>query len=130
MAILEYANGVRATFHTNCNSAMPERRFHLCGTEGTLRADAYSGLIECRRIGYSGGVEKIDLGASGGHAGGDEFMAKSLVKCLTEGAPPLASVTEGIQSAVVAFAIDQAMQERAVVDLRPWWSKCGITPSA
>jgi predicted dehydrogenase len=130
VAILEFANGVRATFHTNCNSALPERRFHLCGTEGTLRADAYTGRIEWRRIGHADRTETIDLGASGGHAGGDEIMAKAVVKCLLENEPPLASLTEGLESAVVAFAVDQAMRQRAVVDLRPLWKQCGISPSA
>ena len=45
VAILEYANGVRGTFHTNCNTGTPERRFYLCGTEGTLRADVVAHTI-------------------------------------------------------------------------------------
>jgi predicted dehydrogenase len=128
VAILEFANGVRATFHTNCNSALPERRLHLCGTEGTLRTDAYTGSIEWRRIGHTGEAEKIALGSSGGHAGSDEVMAKALVKCLVDGDLPLASVREGIESAAVAFAVDQAMRDHAVINLRPIWDMCGITP--
>ena len=127
VAILTYTNGVRATFHTNCNSALPERRFHICGTEGTLRADAYTGRIEWRRIGHDTKPEEISLGDSGGHAGGDEFMARALVDCLFKGQAPLASVAEGLTSAVAAFAIDQALQENKVVDLRPLWQRCGIS---
>ena len=40
VVILEYANQVRATFHSNCVAALPERRFYLLGTLGTL----------CRRL--------------------------------------------------------------------------------
>jgi predicted dehydrogenase len=119
VAILEYANGVRATFHTNCNAGIPERRFYICGSEGALRADAITGRIELRRISHEGKPEQIDTGVAGGHAGGDEVMAASLVKTLLNGKPPLASVNEGVRSCAVATAIDQAMHEGRVVTLAP-----------
>jgi predicted dehydrogenase len=119
VAILEYANGVRATFHTNCNAGILERRFYICGSEGALRGDAITGLIEVQRIGHEAKPEKIDLGIAGGHAGGDEIMAASLVETLLNGKPPLASVDEGVRSCAVAIAIDQAMHEGRVVSLSP-----------
>lgn len=121
VAILEYADGVRATFHTNCNAGIPERRLYICGTEGTLRADAVTGVIELQRIGHDTKIENIETGATDPHAGGDEVMAKGLVETLVRCAAPMASVDDGIRSAVVAFGIDQAMQEQRVVDLSPWW---------
>lgn len=126
VAILEYANGVRATFHTNCNAALLERRFYLCGSEGALRADSITGLIEVQRIGHDTKPEVIVTGIAGGHSGGDEVMGASLVETLLNGKPPLASVAEGIRSCAAALAIDQALQEGRVFDLRPWWHQCGI----
>ena len=41
VAIIEFTGGVRATFHTNCNAAITERRMYLLGTEGTIRSGAY-----------------------------------------------------------------------------------------
>ncbi|MDL5055205.1 Gfo/Idh/MocA family oxidoreductase [Oscillatoria laete-virens NRMC-F 0139] len=72
VAIIEYGNGVRATFHTNCNAAIPERRFYILGTEGALRCDLQTGVIEWQRIGFDTQrhSEKIDL--TGGHGGADE----------------------------------------------------------
>lgn len=135
VAILQYANGVRATFHTNCNTAIPERRMYLCGTEGTLRADVYTRNIELQRIGYD--IKQEDLKAvpiahdsMAGHAGADGAMARSLVKTLLHGEPPLATVEDGIRSCIVAFAIDQAMNEGKVVHLEPLWSAAGIQVSA
>lgn len=119
VAILEYANGVRGTFHTNCNAAILERRFYICGSEGALRGDAISGLVEVQRIGHDTRPEKIDFGISGGHAGGDEIMAASLVETLLHGKPPLASIEEGIRSCAVALAIDEAMRDGRVVTLQP-----------
>jgi hypothetical protein len=33
---MEYQNKVRVTFHTNCNSALPERSLRICGVKGAL----------------------------------------------------------------------------------------------
>jgi len=126
VAILEYANGVRATFHTNCNSGLPERRMYLCGTEGSLRADACTGIIEVQRIGHSTKVERFDTGAAGLHAGGDEVMARALAATLLEGRAPLASIAEGLRSCAAAFAIDRALAAGEVVDLRPMWAEIGL----
>lgn len=109
IAIIEYENGVRATFHTNCNAGIPERRFYICGTEGSLRADAYTGIIEWKRIGHDTVMEKIDSKTTHSHAGGDAAMARGLSDTLLQGEPPLASVEDGILACATAFGIDQAM---------------------
>ena len=126
VAILQYANGVRATFHTNCNAGLPERRMYLCGTEGALRADLCTGIIELQRIGHDSKIERIDTDAAGGHGGGDEVMAEGLAGTLLEGRAPLASVEEGVRSCAVAFAIDRALAEGRVVDLASWWKSAGF----
>lgn len=130
VAILDYANGVRGTFHTNCNTAIPERRFYLCGTEGAIRANAITGKVEWRRIGHDTALEEVIAGPAGGHVGGDEAMAVELGRTLLEDAPPQASVDDGLRACVAAFGIDQAMNEGRVVDLHPLWQQAGIVPPA
>jgi len=125
VALLEYSNGARATFHTNCNAAIPERRFYICGSEGAIRADALTGDIELKRIGHETKIERFNSGHAGGHAGGDESMAKGLVETLLHGRKPLASVEDGIRACVVAFAIDEAMTRKQVVALDRWWNVSG-----
>lgn len=130
VAILKYANGVHACFHTNCNSALPERRFHLCGTEGTLRAEAYQEVIEFSRIGHDAKREVIDsstVAGQGGHAGGDRVMAKALAETILEGAPPLATVEDGLRACIAAFGIDEAADKNRVVDLRYLWEQGGVS---
>ena len=121
VAILEYANGVRATFHTNCNAAIPERRLYVCGTEGTLRAESGSLLIEVRRIGFDTETETFVGEAADAHAGGDAKLGGGLCRTMLHGESPLASVDEGIQSAVAAFGIDAAQQSGTVFHLAPLW---------
>ncbi len=130
VVILEYANGVCATFHTNAATALPERRFYLSGTEGTMRADAQTGNITLKRIGHDTEAREIDSGVAGGHAGGDEFMVSSLRETMLHGAAPLAGIQEALQSAIVAFAIDEAVTGGRVVDLRRRWERAGVSSFA
>ena len=126
VAILQYANGVRATFHTNCNSAIPERRMYIHGAKGTLRADLTAGILETAQIGWNESIQKVPFGDMDGHGGGDEWMSRALCKTILEGDPPLASVREGICSAIPALAMDQSVSEGRIIDLLPVWEKAGI----
>jgi len=123
VAILEFASGIRATFHTNCNAGIPERRFYIVGTEGSLRADLYTSEIELCRIGWKPKTERWHLDLGEGHAGGDEVMAAGMAKTLLGKAAPKAGMAEGVRSLTVALAIDQAMDTGRVVDLRPTWKQ-------
>lgn len=126
VVILEYANGVRATFHTNAASGLPERRFYLCGTRGALRANVYSGEITYQPIAHNAQPNVLNHGRSDGHGGGDQIMCAALAQTMLSDKPPLTSIHEALQSAVVAFAIDQAQTTGQVVDLRPMWREAGV----
>ncbi len=126
VAILEYANGVRATFHTNCNAGIPERRILLLGSKAALRADLIAGTIEVGKIGWDEKPEVVFSDATDGHGGGDRIMAREFCRTMLEGAPPYASVREGLVSAVTAFAMDQSVAEKRIVDLAPVWKSAGI----
>lgn len=123
VAILEFGGGVRATFHTHCMAALPERRFYMLGSEGTLRLDAYSGKLELRRVGWDEPLELTNPIDGDGHAGADEPMAYELAECMAGLRDPAAGFAEGLRSLVVAQAVDQAMHEGRVVDLAPFWSR-------
>ena len=126
VAILEYENGVRATFHTNCNAGIPERRMYILGTEGAIRADVIAGTIELQRIGWETEIEDVSTDASGGHGGGDEILAQELSDSMLNGTPPSVGLNEGMISAIACFAIDEAMDSGTVVDLTDWWKKAGM----
>ncbi len=127
VVILEYANGVRGTFHTNCQAGILERRFYILGTEGTIRADIISGRLETQRVGFNKPREVIEFPISGGHYGSDLFLAASLAQSIHHQSQPMAGIEEGIKSAVTAFAIDQALDEKRIVELTSLWDKVGIS---
>lgn len=125
VGILEYANGVRATFHTNLNTAMQERRFYVCGTEGTLRGDVLTGVIEWQRIGFDTELHTEET-ASGGHGGADGILAESLRDSMLNGTAPLVGLEDGMKSSLACFGMDAALDSGTVVDVRPLWARIGI----
>ena len=125
VAIIEYANGVRATFHTNCQSAMIERRMYLLGTEGTIKGDLFAGMIECSRVGWDMPVE-VYKRHGGGHGNGDQILIEHLAGSIMNGEQPLASLEDGITSNISCLGIDQAMNAGQVVDLSGLWHQAGV----
>lgn len=124
VAILEYQNGVKATFHTNLNSGIPERRLMLIGTKGAIRSDVMEGKIEYRKIGFNEKFQDMSLGEKkGGHGGGDEVLVKELNDFISGRREPAASVEDGLNSAFVCFAIDEAQREEKIVRLDSLWDE-------
>lgn len=123
VAILEFASGIRATFHTNCMAGLPERRFYLVGSEGSMRLDAYSGRLEIRRVGWDEPLDVSHPITGDGHGGADEPMCRALADCMAGRAAPAAGLLEGIRSLVLANAIDQAMEENKIIDVSPLWRR-------
>lgn len=121
VAIIEYANGVRSTFHTNCNAAIPERRMVLLGTQGAIRADVLTGTIQCKRIGFDTPLEDVSTTSRGGHGGGDQVLAGELAESMLNQRPPSVGLMEGLESAVTCFAIDEAMDTGTVIDVGAYW---------
>lgn len=123
VAIIEFENEVRATFHTNCNAGIPERRMYILGTEGSLRADVLRGTIEVKRIGFETPLEDHSTSAKGGHGGGDQIQAQELSRNMLEGTPPSVGLQEGLEAAITCFAIDEAMDTGKVVEVAPYWKR-------
>lgn len=126
VAIIEYANSVRATFHTNLHAGIPERRMYIVGTLGALRSDVIAGTIEVAKVGFKEKVKDMASGVKGGHGGGDEVLCKSLAATMLRGKPPRTSIREGLVSAVTTFGIDKAMETGRTVNMAPLWKQVGI----
>ena len=125
VAILEYRNGVRATFQAVMSCAIPERRMYFAGTEGTLIAELYTGQLELKRLGYDEPTTNYDFSGSM-HGGGDQVISDQLVESMTKHTLPGCSGQEGLTSAVVSLAIEQARLDGKIVDLEPTWSRLGL----
>lgn len=130
VAIVEFANQVRMTFFLHCTAAQPQRRSYICGSEGTIDADARAGTIHLKRIGWEEPTLVYDTRSTGGHGGSDPVLTDYLAQCMLEGADPRSGLDEGFKSAITCLGIDEAMTGGQVVDLRPKWEALGIDADA
>jgi len=123
VGIMQYRNGIRVMFQATMSNAIPERRMYFSCTEGTMIAELYSSTLKYKRI-EDEGETVINFG-SDGHGGGDDFIMKELYETMSEGVEPKCSGNEGLESAVVALAMDQAAQTNKMIDMEPIWEKLG-----
>ncbi len=124
VAIIEYENGVRATFHTNLNAGIPERRMYINGTEGCIRGEFCSGKLELCRIGFDEEIQDMsETHSLEDHGGADPQVVNHLVKMMYDNAPTLSSLDAGIEAATTCFALDESMQTGQVIDMNTYWSQ-------
>jgi len=127
VAIIEYRNGVRATFHTNLNAGLKKRGFYICGTRGALETEWYSGKILLQKIGRATAVEDFSTDpAGGGHGGADAIIMENLYNTMLSGGKPLCGGLEGLLSTVTAIALQDAMTQKKIVNVDDIWSHLGL----
>lgn len=127
VAILEYANGVRASFHTNCAAAISERRMLLLGTLGAIRADLNTGTIEVQKLGWDEPRTVYRVTSTlADHAGADSQLVLALADWITRSVAPRTGIDQALDSAITCFGIDRALDEKRVIDLQSLWTQAGI----
>lgn len=126
IAIIEYENGVKTTFHTNCCAGIPERRMYICATEGGIRGEVREGILEIKKIGFDEPLKDIATGVKGDHGGGDDFLGPSIENAMLDGTASETPLEYGFMSAITCFGIDEAMKTKKVVDMKKYWDKVGM----
>jgi predicted dehydrogenase len=123
VAIIDYENGVRLSFHSNSSSAVPERRWQVIGTEGVLNIDLVGHGLTLTPLPRTRPVEQRRWRGPPGdsHGGADQAMAHDLVAALEDRTPFPVTVMESLVAGLTVMAIDQAMASRSVVDCGPIW---------
>lgn len=149
VAILQYRNGIRATFQTNCCTSLPQRQLKIFGVEGSLDGDSMTGTFTAKRM--ARGSEQVNEKFKGGqHAGGDHSLVYELwcamvysVTCCAgdgEGSSEAAaqaredlagfqlksSLAECFISSITCLAIDEAREKGEIVDLEKYWERLGV----
>jgi predicted dehydrogenase len=124
-AMVEYANGVRLSFHANSHVGLTERRWYVAGTEGTLIADLVRNRLMVRKALDRRKPERIDYGdrTEDAHNGADQAMARDLLASLSEGAPFPVTPFDSLEAGLTVMAIDEAMASGEVLDCRPMWAR-------
>lgn len=124
-ALVEYANKVRLSFHANSHVALPERRWYVAGTDGTLLADLVRNKLMVRKAMDRGKPERIDYGGrtEDSHNGADQSMARDLLATLEGRQPFPVTPFESMEAGLTVMAIDEAMTRGEMVDCAPMWAR-------
>ena len=124
VAILEFRNGTRVTWHQNACDELRPRGMHICGLKATADLDLRKNELTVRRIGAKEDLDiNIDREGRGGHGGTDGLIIDDLVRCMTTGTEPAISAMAGVTSAITCLAIDEARRTGKIVDLEPYWQR-------
>lgn len=124
VAIVEYENGVRLSFHANSHAGLLQRRWYLAGTDGTIEADLVTNRLTWRdALNMEPSEEKAFEARVEGHYGSDEQMGRDLAAHLLDGAPFPVHVYDALVAGLTVMAIDRAMQTSSVVDCAPLWER-------
>lgn len=123
-AMVDYANGVRLSFHSNSHVGLQERRWYIAGAKATLIADLVRNKLLIRPVLDRGAPERIDFNTrtSDGHNGADQEMGRDLLATLETGAPFPVTPEDSMEAGLTVMAIDQAMAEGRVIDCAPLWA--------
>ncbi|WP_312161899.1 Gfo/Idh/MocA family oxidoreductase [Phenylobacterium sp.] len=124
-ALVQYENGVRLSFHANSHVALPERRWYVAGTDGTLIADLVRNKLMVRRTMDRGKPERIDYGGrtEDSHNGADQAMARDLLATMEGRQPFPVTPFESMEAGLTVMAIDEAMESGDMLDCRPMWAR-------
>jgi predicted dehydrogenase len=126
-AILEYENGASLAFHTNLNVPDEHRRFCVVGARGMAEGDftrGYLHVTDARTNTRTFDADYTSTGSGKGHYGADEMMVTDIVAHLRDKSIPLpVSVLDALEAGVAALAIDQAREEKKVIELEEVWAR-------
>jgi predicted dehydrogenase len=122
-AIVEYASGMRLSFHSNSHVSLGERRWYIAGTQGTLIADLVRNKLMVRRAMDKAKPERIDYAnrTDDNHNGADQAMALDLLASLEGRAPFPVTAHDSMEAGLTVMAIDRALRERALIDCTSMW---------
>jgi len=125
VAMVEYGNEVRLSFHANSHTALTERRWYVAGTDGTLIADLVRNKLMVRRALHRGKPEKVEYGGvtADAHNGADQAMALDLLAALEGRAAFPVTPYESMEAGLTVMAIDRAMEARQVIECAPMWAR-------
>ena len=122
--IIEFEDGCVATHDMVTNSAKGVRRIQITGTKGEIYGDMIEGSIVISKPGAVGGseteIEEIHIDLKDDlHGGGDLRLVADFLSVVRGegGSISTTSLSDSINSHLIAYAADVAMREERVVSI-------------
>ena len=125
VALVEYENGAKLSFHTNVHAPDEQRRFCVIGSRGMAEGDFVRGYLKAH-LAASG--ERVFEAAYPGddvsqHYGAERSMARDLAAHFERGEPLPVSVIDGLAAGLTALKIDESRVRGREVDLADVWRR-------
>ena len=126
--ILEFENGVTATFSLTAQTSAVHRNIHIMCEDGEIEADDKERKIIVRRHvanqGESFDERIIHVRTNGsGHGGGDAGIMEDFSASLTESGESRSSISKSVESHLMACAIEESRVTGKMVDMEDFRRK-------
>jgi len=122
MAIVEYDNGVRASYALSVVCSRDTRQLRLTGTDGSAEGDLESGLVTFwERYGRRRQVWDLRTRMQTAHAGADERILTDFFRCCRTGAMPRTGALDGRRSVMLGLAATRSCDTGRPVPLDTRW---------
>ena len=105
IAVINYANDIRATYTINVLGARTTRQLRIVGIEGLIEADMETGWVRFTQR-HTRKTEEIDLTKEieGGHGGADGRILAHFFEICRNGGTPRSSLIDGRKAVALALA--------------------------
>lgn len=125
VALVEYENGAKLSFHTNLHAPDEQRRFCVIGSRGMAEGDFVRGRLSAH-LAVSG--ERVFESTYPGdsvsrHYGAERSMARELAAHFETGDPLPVSVIDGLAAGLTALKIDESRARGREIDLTGVWKR-------
>lgn len=123
VTIIEFMNGVKATFHLSGFTNGMNRTFKIMCEHGEIRGNDGLNVIEVTRFASNAAdrEERIVIkpaALAGGHNGGDAGLMEDFLRMLESGEPDSrSSIHRSVESHMMAYAAELARMTGAVVEM-------------
>ena len=116
-ALVEYDNGVKASYNLALYAPVNTRQMMVFGDQGKLELDESSRTITLRLSNNADEIEYKVGEQFGGHGGGDAGLMREFIDCVRNKTQPLADAGPGALSCLVSLAAERSVQEGRVISL-------------
>lgn len=118
IAVVDFANDVRATYTCNVVSARDTRQMRLMGTDGAAEGDVSSGLVTVWKR-HCDEKRTIDVSEQmkSGHGGADDRIMADFFRCCVTGDNPRSSWADGRASLELGLAATESCDKGAPITL-------------
>jgi len=123
VAIMELESGARVSFHYCMHSAQLERRFYMCGTNGTIRGNVLTGTLEYTPVGWESETETVRPIEGDDHGGAEEPMARDIVNCMLNGVSMPTTMKDGVQASFTCLGMEESRETGTIVDMNGYWQQ-------